>query len=311
MAPPMANVVLTVKELLKHDLYHADDSEEDFDSESDSDDSHYSSNSDSDSDSNGSSDSEEESTPSHRKSSKSSKKKPHKESRCRSSEAQDEVKTTTVTKSESKAETKDSVLLATVEDLTDRLKGHSFRDCPETKAFITAGVLRFDTVTKRLVMADGTNLPHSTSGNAIAQLIHKQASMWPTAANLEWMHEYELANQEFATLDEGEFEVYPAYAYPAEHRESEKPRASKAKPYDWPPSPMRCTIPPEELNPPNRMYVEIPAPPKILKWPQQVVEDVPMSDGETAPKDKGKQKARTSTPQVPHTGEKSVKANAP
>ncbi|KAF8343871.1 uncharacterized protein EI90DRAFT_3010738 [Cantharellus anzutake] len=69
-----------------------------------------------------------------------------------------------------------------------------------------------------------------------------------SAAALEWMCDYELANREFATLGEGEFEVYPAYACPAECGDSDKPKASKSKQYDQPPSPMRHTMPPEEVN---------------------------------------------------------------
>ncbi|KAF8325412.1 uncharacterized protein EI90DRAFT_3128764 [Cantharellus anzutake] len=129
-------------------------------------------------------------------------------------------------------------------------------------------------------------------------------------ATLEWMCNYELANREFATLGEGGFEVYPAYACPVERGDSDKPKASKSKPYDQPPLPMRRTMPPEEVNTapaPNRAYVKIPLPPRILKQPLMPQEDEPMMDGEFTPREKGKQRATPSTscPPAPHSMPKS------
>ncbi|KAF8316689.1 uncharacterized protein EI90DRAFT_3021504 [Cantharellus anzutake] len=178
-------------------------------------------------------------------------------------------------KPEPKQETMDHVQKANMDDLANRLskltidvarlmekpkysqyntgwcfmclsEGHGFKGCPETKAFVAAGVIRYDT-SNRLVMSDGSPLPCSTDGSPLVHLICERANMH-SAATLEWMSDYELANREIATLGEGEFEVYPVYACPGECGDSDKPKASKSKPYDWPPSPMRCTMPPEEVK---------------------------------------------------------------
>ncbi|KAF8325752.1 uncharacterized protein EI90DRAFT_3128297 [Cantharellus anzutake] len=269
-------------------------------------------------------------------------------------------------------------------------EGHGFKGSPETKAFVAAGVIRYD-ASNRLVMSDGSPLPHSMDGSPLVHLICERANMH-SAATLEWMcnyvrahtltspdpdphpdplppaalpacahatpscdfrvslevfliwwplwedeklasfsssypqavdhrggswgpgsrplTDYELANKEFATLGEGEFEVYPAYACPVEHGDSDKPKASKSKLYDRPPLPMRHTMLPEELNTapaPNQTYVKIPPPPKILKWPLTPQEDEPMTDGEFTPREKGKQRAipSTSCPPAPHSVPKS------
>ena len=47
--------------------------------------------------------------------------------------------------------------------------GHGFRECPETKAFLAAGVLQYNAANK-LVMADGSKLPQ-VIGRATAHVI--------------------------------------------------------------------------------------------------------------------------------------------
>ncbi|KAF8330205.1 uncharacterized protein EI90DRAFT_3124698 [Cantharellus anzutake] len=339
--PDMTQVVLTIKELLKHDLYHADKSDKDSDSDSDrssGDSSDDKGDSDKDTSSDESLDSEEDQlAPCHKSSKLSKKMKSHKKAKHGSSETHKEVGVATVPKPEPKQETADHVQKANVDDLADRLsklsinvarlmekpkygqyntgrcfmclsEGHGFKGCPETKAFVVASIIRYD-ASNRLVMSDGSPLPRSMDGSPLVHLIHERANMH-SAATLEWMCNYELANREFATLGEGEFEVYPAYACPVECGDSDKPKASKSKLYDWPPSPMRHTMLPEEVNTvpaPNWAYVEIPPPPRILKQPLMPQEDKLMMDREFIPREKGKQRAAPSTsrPSAPHSVPKS------
>ena len=63
-------------------------------------------------------------------------------------------------------------------------EGHRVKDCPETKAFVAAGVLRYD-LSNHLVMADGSRLPHAR-GRGLASMIWELADKRTSAANLEW-----------------------------------------------------------------------------------------------------------------------------
>ena len=50
--------------------------------------------------------------------------------------------------------------------------GHLVKDCAETKAFLTAGVLRYDP-SNRLIMANGSHLLHAPNGGGMAHLIRE------------------------------------------------------------------------------------------------------------------------------------------
>ncbi len=176
--------------------------------------------------------------------------------------------------------------------------GHGFRECLEMKAFLAAGVLQYN-ATNKLVMADGSRLPQ-VEGRVTAYVIQEQAAKRTSAANLEWMREYELANNEFANLGDAVFEVQPV-----EQVDDRKGRQSKVKPYDHPsisktPPPTVKVVPPEEPKQapanPNRAYIEVPRPPvQILKRPDPAMAGLtPMDiDPRASSHKKGKESKNT------------------
>ncbi|KAF8310919.1 uncharacterized protein EI90DRAFT_3138961 [Cantharellus anzutake] len=176
-------------------------------------------------------------------------------------------------------------------------EGHGVKDCPETRAFLAAGVLKLD-ATNRLVMADGSRLPHAFGEEKLAQLIRQKAAM-RTTANLEWMRKSETAIHEFGGLGDAVYEVFPA-----ERTEKEKGRSVRSKPYErpmspQPPPPQVRSIPQDELRknaaPLSQVYVELPAkPPVILKRPSPGSSSPSRMDvdrEEPPSRDKGKQRA--------------------
>ena len=62
-------------------------------------------------------------------------------------------------------------------------EGHGVKECPETKAFVAAGVLHLDGM-NHLVMADGSRLPR-VGGKGMANAIQELAEKRTSAANLE------------------------------------------------------------------------------------------------------------------------------
>ena len=344
--PAMDSVVSIAKALLKHDLYYDDESDEDTEDESEEDKKSRSyGDSDSDASDNDAlsdeSDDEEDEKPARKH---KSKKKTLVKRESKQSTKDIEPKTPEL-KSEQRKPDSDTVFKSNMDDLADRISkltieltkhqekpkfnpqattsgvwrcfmcdgdGHGFRECPETKAFLAAGVLQYNAANK-LVMADGSKLPR-VIGRATAHVIREQTAMRTSAANLEWMREYELANNEFANLGDAEFEVQPV-----ERVDDKKGRQSKAKPYDRPsvsktPPPTVKIIPPEEpkrvpVNP-NRAYVEVPRPPVcILKRPDPTTAGpTPMDVDLRAPSyDKGKGNETPKTKE--HSGSTKTKLN--
>ena len=111
-----------------------------------------------------------------------------------------------------------------------KAEGHEVKECPETKAFVAAGVLHFNKM-NCLVMADGSRLPR-VGGKGMANAVWELAVKRTSAAYLEWMQEFELENNKFAHLEEPMFEVEPV-----KRMDKDKGKLSKVKPYDRPPKP--------------------------------------------------------------------------
>src|SRR5260370_29165479 len=112
-----------------------------------------------------------------------------------------------------------------------------------------------------------------------------------SAANLEWMQEFEIDNNEFMHLGEPVFKVEPV-----EKMDKDKGKPSKAKPYDRPPKSSTPVVKPTPPVPEklNRAYIEIPTtkPHTILKRPDPAMtEPTPMQIEPRAPvREKGKQR---------------------
>jgi Protein of unknown function (DUF4100)/Zinc knuckle len=124
-------------------------------------------------------------------------------------------------------------------------EGHSLKDCPETKAFITKKVLKISNE-GHLVQLDSTNLPHGNINNrGVAQILCDQLA---NASNVKMEHlcSFELLNQEFTTFGEYEYEVFPA------KRKKEEVEAKRNEPY------LKDEPKGKKSECPNRAYVEIP-----------------------------------------------------
>ena len=257
----MDHVVTTAKALLRHDLYYDEESDEDSDDESDDGkkvypDSDMESDISDDTTSDNSEDDKGDKS-SHKCEAKTTKKtltkREHKQTT-----REDEPKSPELKPDQQKPDP-DPMFKSSMDDLANRISKlmvehltkhqdkpslnpqattsatwhcymcdgdrHGFRDCPETKAFLAAGVLRYD-ASNCLVMADRSKLP-CIAGRALVNAIHDQIARKTLAASLEWMPEFEVASHEVTAFGNAELSTAKTLS---------KVRPSKAKPHSSLPS---------------------------------------------------------------------------
>src|SRR5260221_14606277 len=143
--------------------------------------------------------------------------------------------------------------------------GHGIQECSESKFFITQGICSLD-VNNRVVMSDGTALPHTKGEGGTAKQIHnclaRNTPLMPgptamSASNVEVVAaevDYEDESDELVVLGSMEFEVLPA---------DRLEKSKRSKLYDCPDMKKGVEkttpeiIPRLRDPPPNRAYVEL------------------------------------------------------
>ncbi len=114
--------------------------------------------------------------------------------------------------------------------------GHGIQECSESKFFITQGICSLD-INNRVVMSDGTALPHTKGEGGTAKQIHnclaRNTPLMPgptamSASNVEVVAaevDYEDESDELVVLGSMEFEVLPT---------DRLKKLKRTKPYDHP-----------------------------------------------------------------------------
>jgi len=179
---------------------------------------------------------------------------------------------------------------------------HGMKDCPETVAFITSGILKLNTE-GRVVRSNGGSLPRGTvDGGGITKILKEEIKHHKgSVSNIEVDKMYLVANYKFAQLDEGdtEYTVMPA------ERADKGVRKERMEPYDksrlrsggkgkekaQPPKEkekdklLKDEQPPKVERPKVQVYVDVPPPPKVLRRDERIPqkEDIEMADQAPTP----------------------------